>query len=68
MPVSRRNKAIYNAVFDGSENATANTIQNIQSIMELNRNMPKGPIPKEYKIRWNEYWERFGKHYSPKWR
>lgn len=67
MPVSRRNKAIYNAVFDGSENATANTIQNIQSIMELNRNMPKGPIPKEYKIRWNEYWERFGKHYSPKW-
>lgn len=67
MPVSKKNKAIYNAIFDGSENFVANTIQKIQSIRELNKFMPAEKIPEDYARRWNEYWSQFGKHYSPKW-
>ena len=67
MPVSRRNKTIYNAIFDGIENFAANTIQKVQSIRERNKFMPEEAVPDDYKKRWNEYWGRFGKHYSPKW-
>ena len=67
MPVSRRNKTIYNAIFDGIENFAANTIQKVQSIRERNKFMPEEAVPDDYKKRWDEYWGRFGKHYSPKW-
>lgn len=66
MPVSKKVKKIYNAIFDGSENFTANTIQKIQSIIELNKYMPKEPVPDEYAKRWKAYWGKYG-NYSPKW-
>ena len=33
MPVSKKAKSIYNAIFDGSENFVANVIQKIQAII-----------------------------------
>ena len=66
MPVSKKQKSIYNAIFDGSENFAANSIQKIQSIRERDRFMPTEPVPADYAKRWKEYWGKYG-NYSPRW-
>lgn len=66
MVVSKKMKALYNAIFDGTENCVANTIQKIQVIKERNDSMPDEKVPAEYAKRFHEYWKKYG-NYSPKW-
>lgn len=66
MAVSKKAKALYNAVFDGFETWAANTILIIQEIRTLKKYAPKEPVPKDYAKAYKAYWRKYGS-FSPKW-
>ncbi|MEE0945212.1 MAG: sugar-transfer associated ATP-grasp domain-containing protein [Acutalibacteraceae bacterium] len=66
MAVSKKAKALYNAVFDGIEIFAANKISNYQERRDLRKYFPKKPMPKSYAKEYKKYWSRWAK-VSPKW-
>lgn len=66
MAVSKKAKALYNAVFDGLETWAANTISRFQELRDFNKHYDCGAVPKEYAKEYKAYWSKYGK-FSPKW-
>lgn len=66
MAVSKKTKALYNAVFDGFELCAANTIQKVQERRLLKKYAPKEPVPLEYAKAYKKFWGKYG-NYSPLW-
>ncbi len=66
MAVSKKAKALYNAVFDGLETGAANTISRIKEKREFNKYYKCNRIPAEYVKAYKKFWGRYG-HFSPKW-
>lgn len=66
MPVSKKAKRLYNAIFDGTETWAANTIQIFKERALLKKTSPKERIPKEYAKAYKAYWKNYG-NYSSKW-
>lgn len=66
MAVSKKAKALYNAVFEGIETWAANTILKIQEKRDLEKYYPKTKMPKDFAKEYRKYWSKWAK-VSPKW-
>jgi hypothetical protein len=66
MAVSKKAKALYNAVFDGVETWAANMISFIKEQRDFNKYYKCNSIPKEYADAYKAYWKKYG-NFSPKW-
>ena len=61
MAVSKRNKAIYNMIFDNFELFFANKISNYLEHKYLRKYLTKDPIPKDFKKQYKLYWSKYFK-------
>ena len=66
MAVSKKAKALYNAIFEGTETWAANTVQIWQERRLLKKTAPKEPVPEQYAKAYKNYWKKYGT-YSAKW-